>query len=116
MAREKKQPEHGPMKHADSRILYKEEHNSCLPDLGIQAEYEKDYDLIEADTVPQFCYLIESGRVVSYEYTPSGNIRVYHVHEKNSLIGEELVLFGLPSQISFKTGTRTKVRCIRGRG
>ena len=112
MERDTRQPDHGPMEHSESRILYYEQRSSCLNELGIQMEYEKDHVLIEAGTIPDFCYLIEEGRVISYEYTPAGNMRVYHLHEKNSLIGEEHLLFDFPAPISFKTGIKSKVRAI----
>ena len=95
-----------------SRILYLPRGVGRLEKLGIEASYGKNHVLIEAGNVPDFCYIVRSGRIISCEYTPSGNIRVYHVYEEGTIIGEGDVLFDYPSQLNFMTGIETEVICI----
>ena len=96
----------------ESRIFYRDEVSDRIKQMGAIVEYDKDHVLIEADEVPDYCYFVVSGRVISYEYSSMGKMRVYHLFEDNSIFAEDHLLFQTPSQLNFMTGEKTKLRCI----
>lgn len=91
--------------HADfvSRLLYLPRGISRLEKLGEKKKYPKNHILVQAGTKPKYCYIVKSGRVVAYEYTLTGEERIYNFNEQNSLLLEANVLFGYASPINFKT-------------
>lgn len=99
------------MPHAEfvTRLLYLPRGISRLEKLGEKKKYPKDYILIEAGTVPKYCYIVKSGRVVAYEYSLSGEERIYNFNEKNSLLAEANLLFGYESPIDFRTACPTEL-------
>lgn len=53
--------------------------------------------------------MVVSGRVISSEYSESGEERIYSVNEKGSLILEENLLFGYKVPVNIRTITETEV-------
>lgn len=76
---------------------------SRLEKLGKLKKVPKNFELNEIDQVPEYCYIVKSGRVISYEYTITGEQRVYNFMEPNSLFLEECLLFDIPCPVLFKT-------------
>ena len=48
-----------------------------LRDIGKSIDVPKNYILCNAGKAPDSCYLVESGKVISYEYTSAGNTNVF---------------------------------------
>lgn len=85
---------------------------SRLEHLGQKKKVEKDYMLVEAGTVPKYCYIIKRGRVACYEYSISGEERIYNFNEDNSLLLESYLLFDTMVPVNFKTVLPTELICI----
>lgn len=77
--------------------------------LGELKKYPADCLLAAAGTYTRYCYVVVSGRVISSEYSESGEERIYSVNEKGSLILEENLLFGYKVPVNIRTITETEV-------
>jgi CRP/FNR family transcriptional regulator len=55
--------------------------------------------------MPEYCYLILKGSVMSYEYTPSGGRRIHRLERAGALILEANVLLGAPVSVSCSAAT-----------
>ena len=69
-----------------SWLLYLPRGIDRLKQLGKLRKYPADYLLAEAGSHTKYCYVVISGRVVSSEYSESGEERIYSVNEKDSLL------------------------------
>lgn len=85
---------------------------SRLEKLGQKKKVPKDYMLVEAGEIPKYCYIVKSGRVVCYEYSVSGEERIYNFNETNSLLLESYVLFDTVVPVNFKATVPTELICI----
>ena len=74
-----------------------------LEALGEQVRVGKDFQLNTINEVPEYCYLVKSGRVICYELTFGGELRIYSFMEPNSVFLEECLLLDKPSPVIFKT-------------
>lgn len=83
-----------------------------LKELGVEREYPADYLLAEAGSHTNYCYVILSGRVISGEYSESSELRIYSVHETESVVLEEALLFDYEVPVNIWTTVLTKVICI----
>lgn len=82
--------------------------------LGKSISVPADTVLAKAGTVSEYCYLLQSGRVVSYEYSKNGDERIYAFMEGNSLILEDSALFRKACPVSFKTTRHCRMIRIAG--
>lgn len=103
-----------PVPHAEfvSRLLYLPRGISRLEKLGETKQFPKDYILIHAGEYTKYCYIVKRGRVAAYEYTLSGEERIYNFNEQNSLLLEANLLFDYVSPICFKTVRPSELVCI----
>lgn len=76
--------------------------------LGTEVSIPKNTIIHEADEIPSYAYYIISGRVISFEYTPSGNERIYAISSEGSFIFEECLITQRPVPVSFRTTRGTK--------
>ena len=76
---------------------------SRLETIGEPISCHKNYVLARAGQVPKYCYVVKSGRVVSYEYSANGEERIYNFNERNSVLLETNVLFDKIIPVNFKT-------------
>lgn len=76
---------------------------SRLEKIGEHVSYPKNHVLVKAGQIPQYCYIVQRGRVISYEYSYNGEERIYNFNENNSLLLEANVLFDKISPVGFKT-------------
>ena len=82
-----------------------------LEQLGETVKIDKDRVLNVVNEVPDYCYLVKSGRVICYEITLGGVQRIYSFMEPDSIFLEECLLLDKPSPVFFKTlVTSTLVR------
>ena len=92
-----------------SWLLYLPRGIDQLKKLGELKKYPADCLLAAAGTYTRYCYVVVSGRVISSEYSESGEERIYSVNEKDSLILEENLLFGYKVPVNIRTITETEV-------
>ncbi|MEA4923045.1 MAG: Crp/Fnr family transcriptional regulator [Eubacteriaceae bacterium] len=83
-----------------------------LQELGTVKKYPKNHELNVINEIPDCCYIVKSGRVICYEFTYTGEQRVYNFMEPNSLLMEECLLFDKPCPILFKTVVPSELVCI----
>jgi CRP/FNR family transcriptional regulator len=90
-----------------TRLLYLPGDISRLEKIGTLKKYPKNTVLIEPGQVSRFCYAIKKGCVIGYEYSDSGEERVYDVQMMGSLMLEATLFMrggkGMPSPVFFKT-------------
>lgn len=82
---------------------------SRLEKLGESFVFPKNHILVKPGQKTQYCYVLKRGRVISYEYSSSGEERIYHFQEKNSIFLESNLLFDRPVPVGFKTVCTTEV-------
>lgn len=94
-----------PVPHTEfvSRLLYLPRGIARLEKLGKKQQLPKNHILVRAGERTKYCYIVKQGRVAAYEYTLSGEERIYNFNEQNSLLLEANLLFDYVSPISFKT-------------
>ncbi|MGN0158554.1 MAG: Crp/Fnr family transcriptional regulator [Brotaphodocola sp.] len=73
-----------------------------LEKLGIARKYPKGKVINNINEIPEYCYLVKSGRVLGYEITCAGDQRVFNFMEPGSIFLESFVLFDKPCPILFK--------------
>lgn len=74
-----------------------------LEQMGETIKVPKGTELNSINEIPDFCYVVKSGRVVCYELTYNGEQRIYSFMEPNSIFLEECLLLDVPSPVLFKT-------------
>ena len=76
-----------------------------LEKIGTRMEVPKGYEFNKPKTVPDFCYLVKEGRVMSYEILYSGDLRRYNYMVPGSLFLEDCLLLDKPCPITFQAIT-----------
>lgn len=76
-----------------------------LEKLGSEMKLGRNQTIIRAEDTSRYCYVIKSGRVVAYEFSPNGDERIYSFNEPGSLILEDITIFQRPSPVGFKAYT-----------
>lgn len=74
-----------------------------LGKLGESVFFPKKHVILEPGEFTKYCYVVKSGRVVSYEDYTNGEERIYHFHEKDSVFLEANVLFDKPALVGYRT-------------
>lgn len=93
----------------ESFIIHSTNGISRMEKLGESVFFPKKHVLLEAGNKTRYCYVVKTGRVISYEMMPDGEERIYHFYEKDSLFLEGEALFGKTSTVSFKTACATEL-------
>ncbi len=83
-----------------------------LKELGTLRKVPAGTVLAEAGEMTSCCYLIKSGRVIGCEYSRSGELRIYCVNEKDSIVLEDSLLLDRQVPIEFRTTVESEVYCI----
>lgn len=83
-----------------------------LKELGCLKRVPAGTVLAEAGEKTSYCYLIKSGRVIGCEYTRGGELRIYCVNEKDSIVLEDSLLLDREVPIEFRTTVESEVYCI----
>ena len=84
-------------------LLYLPRGIERLAALGECRKYKKNTVIGKVGEVPDACYVVKTGRVVCYEFSYSGDQRVYNIMEPGSMFMEECLLFDKPCPVEFKT-------------
>ncbi len=77
--------------------------------MGTQIKLPKDTVFYKAGEIPDYCYLIKKGLVKTFEYTDSGDERIYSLVDEGSLLLELSALLRKPLPMSFATVTPSVV-------
>jgi CRP/FNR family transcriptional regulator len=89
-----------------TRLLYLPGDISRLEKIGTLKKYPKNTIIVEPGTISKFCYVVKKGCVIGYEYSDSGDERVYDVQMMGSLMLEATLFMrggkGVPSPVFFK--------------
>ncbi len=86
-----------------NHLLYLPRGIERLEKIGTLKQYPKDVELNQIDSIPDSCYLVKSGRVICYEISYSGDLRIFNFLEPGSIFLEECMLFDKPCPVIFKT-------------
>ena len=95
-----------------TRLLYLQRGTERLEKLGFLKRFPKNFVIIEPDEVPRYCYIVKKGRVITFEFTPAGEERVYNFMEAGSILLESNTLMEVPAQVFFRTTMQTDLVCI----
>ena len=95
-----------------SRLLVSRRNLHDLEQMGTVLTVPKGYILAKAGQIPDCCYIVKRGRVMGYEYTASGEERVYNFNEAGSLLLESNVLLRQELPVSFMTLVPSMLICI----
>lgn len=95
-----------------TRILYLPRGTERLEKLGFRKLFPKNHIIVEQGSFVDYCYIVKKGRVIAFEYTPSGEERVYNFMEEGSLLLEPNILLNKPSPVYFKTTLPSELVCI----
>jgi CRP/FNR family transcriptional regulator len=88
--------------------------NGWLAAIGTRITLAKGRTFVNADEAPAYCYYVLQGRVMSYEYTVTGQERIYNFIEEGSLILDANTLMQRALPVSFMTLTpATLIRLAR---
>ena len=90
-----------------AHMIYTDRAGGRLESLGTSIELPRGFLIHSAGDVPDSCYFIRRGRIMAFEFTASGEERVYNINEEGSLIFEASVLLGRPLSLNFKTMMRS---------
>lgn len=84
-----------------TRILYLVRGTERLERLGVLETVPKGYIIAEPGSVVDCCYVVKSGRVIAFEYTPTGEERMYNFQEAGSMFLESVMLLRQPCPVYF---------------
>lgn len=90
-------------------LLYLPRGIERLEKLGECRPYPKGVDINVVNEVPDYCYVVKSGRLSCYELSYEGDQRVYNIMEPGSMFMEECLLFDKPCPIMFRTLERCEL-------
>jgi len=82
--------------------------NSAVISMGTEVTIPKNTIVHTANEIPEYAYYILSGRIISFEYTASGNERIYAISSKGSIVLDESLITGRPVPVSFRTTKETR--------
>lgn len=83
-----------------------------LISIGTLKKYPKDTILMRPGEITDHCCIVKTGRVVAYEYSYNGDLRIYNFMEPGSVLMEEFMLFDKPSPIYFKTTCESELYLV----
>jgi CRP/FNR family transcriptional regulator len=95
-----------------NQIIYIPQKTMLLSNLGKVKKIPKNTVFVKPDDPPHYCYLLKSGCVFGYEYTASGEMRVYDLILPRFLFMEMNLLLNHPSPVYFKTVKPSEIVCI----
>lgn len=95
-----------------TRILYLPGGTGRLEKLGVQKSFPKNFIILRSGSPVNYCYIVKKGRIMGYEYTQSGEERIYNFNDEGSVLLEANALLNIPSQVNFKTMKPSILVCI----
>jgi CRP/FNR family transcriptional regulator len=95
-----------------TRLLHLPYGTNLFDHLGAVKKIPKNTILAEPGNLPKCCYVVKKGCVVSFEYTLSGEERIYGIHMPPCPILEAPLLFNKPCAVYFKTVEPSEMICV----
>lgn len=83
-------------------LLYLPRGIERLEKLGTRVKIPKNSILNTIGEIPDYCYVVKSGRMLCYEISYAGDQRIYNIMEPGSMFLEECLLFDKPCPIEFR--------------
>lgn len=93
----------------NEQFYFPENHLDKIKMSGQTLSLPKNHILLKAGEVPDCCYYIERGQVVSYEYNSLGTERVFSTNEPGSLILVPSMIITHAVTLNFRTSKPTKL-------
>lgn len=93
----------------NEQFYFPENHLEKIKKFGVEVILPKDHILLKEGEVPDCCYYIERGQVVSYEYNAMGSERVFSINDPGSLVLVPSMIITHPVILNFKTSKPTKL-------
>jgi CRP/FNR family transcriptional regulator len=95
-----------------TRLLFLLRGMERLEKLGFPKRFSKNQIILKQGDPLEYCYIVKKGRIISFEYTATGEERVYNFMEEGSLLMEANLIANKPSPVSFKTTMQSELICI----
>jgi CRP/FNR family transcriptional regulator len=86
-------------------LIFTDRLGQQFENLGTPVDMPKNQMLFRAGDIPDCCYYIKRGRVMAFEFTSSGEERIYNINEQGSIIFEPCVILNRALTLNFKTMT-----------
>ena len=91
---------------------FTEEHIELIRKYGKPIEMQKNQILIKEGQVPDCCYYIESGQVISYEYNNAGTERIFATNEPGSVILVPSMVITHAVTLNFKSSKPSRLIAV----
>jgi len=95
--------------HSPAEFSDRHRHYKRLEEIGIPIEVPKNYELYAAGDLPDSCYLVKEGRIVSFEHTYTGRQHVFGRIEPGDIILLPSIILGHRLTLSFATTLPSKL-------
>ena len=80
-----------------------------LDEIGTIIEVPKNYTLFKVGDLPDSCYVVKEGRIISYEYTYTGQQHIFGNIEPGALILLPSIILGHRVTLNFATALPSKL-------
>jgi CRP/FNR family transcriptional regulator len=100
------------MENWSEQFYFPESHLDKIREFGTELTLPKDHILLNAGDVPECCYYIEQGQIISYEYNAYGTERVFSTNEPGSLVLVPSMIITHPVLLNFRTSKPSKLVCL----
>ncbi len=90
-------------------VMYLPRGIARLEKIGVRMIVQKGTELSTAGTVPEYCYVVRAGSVIAYEYTYTGDRRVYNIMEPGSIFLEDCLLLDRKCPVHFQALTKCEL-------
>ena len=84
-------------------LIFSEHPYDIFSTMGARIAVPKNQIIHLAGDTPTHCYYIQSGRIMAYEYTSSGEEHIYNVNDAGTLLFESAIILDRSVSLSFKT-------------
>lgn len=91
------------------QFYFPESHLEKMKRFGVEVSLPKNHIILKAGDVPDCCYYIERGQVVSYEYNALGTERVFSTNDPGSLILVPSMVITHAVTLNFRTSKPTQL-------
>lgn len=83
-------------------LIFSEHRYDVLCSMGTRISVPKDQIIHSANETPNYCYYIQSGRIMAYEFTAGGLERVYNINDAGTLLFESALILNRKVSLNFK--------------
>lgn len=83
--------------------------SQVLYQIGERITLPRNHVLLRVDEIPEYCYIILSGRIISYETHINGEEQIYLINGPDCMILEGHLLYRIPVETNFVTTRKTEL-------